>query len=84
VLPKEGEQIEGIADGVETPLLNNVHYKTIRIPLDIAQATRRMLTLKYGINCGISSGANYVAATKLKKKYKIVITVFPDAGYRYD
>ena len=32
---------------------------------------------------GISSGANVLAAIKLKKEYARVVTVLPDRGERY-
>ena len=38
---------------------------------------------KMGYFVGPSSGANFIAAKKLKKKFKNVVTVFPDSGDRY-
>ena len=83
VLPKDGQSIEGIADGVDTPLLKGIDFKTIKIDEEIARATAIMLCKKYGVNCGTSSGGNYAAAMSLKKKYDNIVTVFSDAGWRY-
>jgi len=41
------------------------------------------LAKKYGLMVGISSGANILAATQLRKKYMRVVTVLPDRGERY-
>ncbi len=43
----------------------------------------KTLAKKYGLLVGISSGANVLAAQKLKKKYKNVVTILPDRGERY-
>ena len=44
---------------------------------------KKKLAQKYGVFTGISSGANVLAAMKLSKKYKTVVTVLPDRGERY-
>jgi len=41
------------------------------------------LAKKQGLLVGISSGANILAAMKLKKKYKNIVTVLPDRAERY-
>jgi len=41
------------------------------------------LAKRYGLLVGISSGANFLAAKKLSKKYKKVVTILPDSGERY-
>lgn len=43
------------------------------------------LAQKCGIFCGISAGANVVAAEELAKKYpeKVVVAIIPDSGDRY-
>ena len=41
------------------------------------------LARKYGLLVGMSSGANFLAAKQLRKKYQRVVTVFPDRGERY-
>jgi cysteine synthase A len=43
----------------------------------------RKLAAEHGILVGVSSGANMLAALKLKKKYERVVTVLPDRGERY-
>lgn len=45
------------------------------------EAAKRLI--KKGIFVGISSGANFLAALKLKKKFEKVVTVFPDRADRY-
>jgi cysteine synthase A len=43
----------------------------------------KKLSKKYGLLVGISSGANMLAALKVAKNYKRVVTVLPDRGERY-
>ncbi|MFH1440275.1 MAG: pyridoxal-phosphate dependent enzyme [Candidatus Woesearchaeota archaeon] len=39
--------------------------------------------LKHGILVGISSGANILAAKRLKARFENVVTILPDRGERY-
>lgn len=78
-------EIEGIADGLiaeiiqrNRDLIDNV--VTIKSK-DAINMTRKLATLGYFV--GTSSGANYLAAQKLKNKYKNIVTLFPDRGERY-
>ena len=48
---------------------------------DAIDATKKLAHKGYFV--GISSGANYLAALRLKQKYNNVITLFPDRGDRY-
>lgn len=50
-----------------------------------AIAKAKELAQKHGIFCGISAGANVVAAEELAKKYheKVVVAIIPDNGERY-
>lgn len=43
------------------------------------------LAKKHGVFCGISAGANVVAARELAKKYpdKLIVAIIPDTGERY-
>jgi cysteine synthase A len=41
------------------------------------------LARKHGLLVGISSGANVIAAKRLAKRYKNVVTVLPDRAERY-
>jgi cysteine synthase A len=84
VKPLGSDKIDGIADGVPLPLVpKDMKYDTIYVPGTRARRTARYLKQTYGIDCGVSSGANYYASTLLSKKYKKILTVFPDGGYRY-
>ena len=47
---------------------------------------RKPLSLKEGLFCGISSGANVVGAIKLAKRHpelKVIVTMINDTGQRY-
>jgi len=54
--------------------------EVITIKSEDAIKMRKELALKHGILVGISSGANFLAAKKVKGK---VLTIFPDRGERY-
>jgi cysteine synthase len=77
--------IQGIGEGFITKI---VHEKmklideVITVKSEDAIRMARNLA-KQGIMVGISSGANILAATEARKKYKTVVTVLPDRGDRY-
>ncbi len=52
---------------------------------DDAISQAKELAQKHGIFCGISGGANVVAALELSKQYpdKLIIAIIPDSGERY-
>ena len=77
--------IEGIADGLIPKIIQdnqNLVDEVIRISTQEAIDTCKVLAKK-GYFVGPSSGANILAAKKLKKKYRNVATLFPDRGDRY-
>jgi len=84
---KAGEhEIEGIGEGFVPELVNNNRElidQVIKINSQAAITASKQLAKEKGLLVGISSGANYLAAQRLKKKYKRVVTVFPDEGGRY-
>jgi cysteine synthase len=55
----------------------------IAISSDDAIAMRKQLVKKFGLLVGISSGANFLAAQQVKKRFEHVVTVLPDRGERY-
>lgn len=78
------EHIEGICDGVKLPLIpKELRINTINVSYMQAKLTAKWLAEKHGIHCGISSGANFFASSIIQRKYKRVLTVFPDSGDRY-
>lgn len=78
------EHIEGICDGVKLSLIpRGMTIGIIPVSYVNATLTAKWLAEKHGIHCGISSGANYYAAMIIQKKFKHVLTVFPDSGDRY-
>lgn len=84
VKPLGSDKIDGIADGVELPLIpKDFKASTIYVSGTKARRTARYLRQTYGIDAGVSSGANYYACTLISKGYKRILTVFPDAGWRY-
>ncbi len=77
-------QIEGISDGIVPGILErDLIDGMIKIRSIDALKTARELAQKYGLLVGISSAANFLAAQKLKTKYRNVVTVFPDRAERY-
>jgi cysteine synthase A len=78
-------RIEGIGDGFIPKIVEKnrgLIDEVIRIPSKDAIRKSRELAKK-GFLVGPSSGANLLAALKAKKKYKNVVTFFPDRGERY-
>lgn len=78
--------IQGIGEGFVPKIVEknlNLIEETILISTEDAISSSRELCKKHGIFVGISSGANFLAAKQLSKKYKNVVTVFPDRGERY-
>src|SRR5262249_30040952 len=80
-------KIEGIGDGfvprdLDLSLLSGI----VTITSDEAIEMARRLAREEGIFCGISSGANVVAAMKLAKRHpemKRIVTMICDSGQRY-
>lgn len=79
-------RIEGIADGFIPPIVKrHIHLLDSVIKIKSGDAIRESeyLARKHGLFVGISSGANYLAAKQLKRKYKNIVTVFADEGEKY-
>jgi cysteine synthase A len=81
--------IEGIADGF-VPGIFERHEKLVDVTLtadsEEAVETMRDLAKRYGLFVGPSSGANLIAAKKVKEAYpelKTVVTLFCDEGEKY-
>jgi cysteine synthase A len=80
-------KIEGIGDGfvprdLDLSLLDGI----VTVGSDEALAMARRLAREEGIFCGISSGANVVAAIKLGMRHpemKRIVTMICDSGQRY-
>lgn len=79
-------KIQGIGEGFIPKLVkDNIDLidEVITIKSNEAVNMQKKLARKYGILTGISSGANVLAAMKIRKKYNNTITVLPDRGERY-
>ena len=77
-------KIEGISDGIMPKNLDlNLIDGIIKIKSKDAILMAKQLTKKHSLLVGISSGANILAALKLTKKYRNVVTVLPDRAERY-
>lgn len=77
--------IEGIGDGIVPDIIRRdkaLIDGIVEIKTKEAIETSRRLAMS-GYFVGPSSGANFLAATKLRKKYRTVVTLFPDRGDRY-
>jgi len=80
-------KIEGIGDGfvpkdLDLSLLDGI----VTVESDESIAMARRLAIEEGIFCGISSGANVVAAMKVAKRHpkmKRIVTMICDSGQRY-
>ncbi len=77
----------GIGDGVIPKILNQEIYSDITLVSDIeALDMAKKLAEEEGLNCGITSGTNVVAAIRMAKmlgKGKTVLTILPDTAERY-
>ena len=79
-------KIQGIGEGFIPKLLRkniNLIDEVMTIRSEDAINMSKELARKYGLLVGMSSGANFLAAKQLRKKYQRVVTVFPDRGERY-
>jgi cysteine synthase A len=81
--------IEGIADGF-VPGIFERHRRLVNMTLAVdseaAVESMRRLAKQYGLFVGPSSGANLIAAKKIKAAYpelKTVVTLFCDEGEKY-
>lgn len=77
--------IEGIGDGFVPKIVEQSKGfidEVVRVSTGDAVAASNALAKK-GFLVGPSSGANFLAALKIKKRFKNVVTLFPDRGERY-
>ncbi|MBI4405110.1 MAG: cysteine synthase family protein [Deltaproteobacteria bacterium] len=82
--------IQGIGDGFIPPIasdgkggLHPMIDEVITVSTQEAHEAAVLIREKYGYCVGVSSGANFVAAKRLLKKFKTVVTVFPDGYSKY-
>lgn len=83
---EEEHGIEGISDGITPKILDQTFLdKTLKIKTKDAIKKTKEIIKRTGIPVGISSGANLLAAEKVKEKLHLetVVTVFPDRAERY-
>jgi len=79
-------RIEGIGDGFMPKIIadnRDLIDEIILIKSNDAIEMAKELAKKHGLLVGIASGANFLAAKEVSKKYKNVVTVFTDGGERY-
>jgi cysteine synthase A len=84
-------EIGGIGDGFvpalvkdEEGTLSPVIEEVIQVRSDEAIAGSKILARDSGFCVGVSSGANFLAAERLRKRFENVVTVFPDSFARYE
>ncbi len=80
--------IQGIGAGFIPKVLNQeIIDEIVRVTNEEALAASRLLALRAGILCGISSGAAVWAAIQIAARHeaegKNIVTVLPDTGERY-
>ena len=85
--PVKTHAIQGIGDGFIPDILNpEIVDEIIEVSDDVAISHTKELASKYGLFCGVSSGANYYGLKEMRKKYgqdKVILTLLPDRGERY-
>ena len=84
-------EIGGIGDGFvpalvkdEEGTLSPLIEEVIQVASDEAITMSKRLAKDYGFCVGVSSGANFLAAKRLKTRFESVVTVFPDGFTRYE
>ncbi len=82
--------IQGIGDGFIPALasdgkggVNELIREVICVSTEEAKRTAHLIREQFGRCVGVSAGANYKAAQKLKEKYQTVVTVFADGYSKY-
>jgi cysteine synthase A len=81
---RRDHKIQGIGDGFIPQIIDiNTVDDVITVKSQDAINMTKKLCEAYGLMVGISSGANMIGALKVAKKFKRVVTVFPDRGERY-
>jgi cysteine synthase len=88
--PGGSHGISGIGDGFIPALAGDgnggLHPsidEVIRVSTEEAMAGAREILERWGFCVGVSSGANFVAATRLRERFPLVVTVFPDGYTKY-
>jgi len=88
--PAGAHGISGIGDGFIPALasdgkggLHPLIDEVIRVSTDEAMAAARAICLGRGFCVGVSSGANWLAAQMLRKRFATVVTVFADGFTKY-
>jgi cysteine synthase A len=79
-------KIQGIGEGFIPKLVEenrDIIDEVIKIKSDDSIEMSKKLSKEHGLLVGISSGANVLAAMKLKEKYNNIVTILPDRGERY-
>jgi len=84
-------EIGGIGDGFVPALVKDKEgtlspsiQEVMQITSDEAIAESKRLAKDFGFCVGVSSGANFLAAERLKSRFEKVVTVFPDGFTRYE
>jgi cysteine synthase len=79
-------KIQGIGEGFIPKLVQenrDLIDEVIFVKSEDAINMSKELANRYGLLVEISSGANILAAKKLKKRFENVVTILPDRGERY-
>ena len=84
-------EIGGIGDGFVPALVKDPEgtlspfiQEVMQITSEEAIAESKRLAKDFGFCVGVSSGANFLAAERLKTRFENVVTVFPDGFTRYE
>jgi cysteine synthase A len=88
--PAGSHGISGIGDGFVPALASDGHGglhplidEVIQVSTDEAMTAARAICAGRGFCVGVSSGANWVAAKLLRKRFATVVTVFADGFTKY-
>lgn len=88
--PNQAHGIFGIGDGFIPPIagdgnggLHPLIDEVLTVSTEEAMLASEGLRVQHNVCCGVSSGANYLAARQLHDRYETVVTIFPDGFSKY-
>jgi cysteine synthase A len=79
-------KIQGIGEGFVPKIVQDHRHlidEIVVVASDDAIAESNRLAREHGLFVGISSGANFLAAKRLRAKHAVVVTLLCDGGERY-
>jgi cysteine synthase A len=84
--PRQLHRIQGIGEGFVPKIVQDHRHlidEVVTVSSDDAIAESWRLAREHGLLVGISSGANVLAARRLRARFGAVVTLLCDGGERY-